>query len=44
MTPAAEKNWAPKKASVVTSVNHPTILVQPTMKLTSFFHFSVQSD
>ena len=44
ITPAAEKNCAEKNASVVTSVNHPAMLVLPTQKLTEFRHFGVQRE
>jgi hypothetical protein len=44
ITAAAEKNCAEKKASVVTRVSQPAILVQPTQKLATFLHFSVHKD
>lgn len=41
---AADRNWAAKNASVVTSVSQPKMLIHPTRKLTMFRHRSVDSE
>jgi hypothetical protein len=44
ITAAAEKNCAEKKASVVTRVSQPKMLIHPTQKLTGLRHLSVLRD